>query len=98
MGAKRDHHKQHQPRSGLDRSWKEGLGKCQGERRVSHRACGGCVLGQILTAVHRYQKLVPTGTFAEPEEVAHAVSMLVQDLACNINGADIRIDGGFTIR
>jgi len=46
----------------------------------------------------RYQKLVPTGTFAEPEEVAHAVSMLVQDLACNINGADIKIDGGFTIR
>lgn len=56
------------------------------------------VLWQTLTAVRRYQKLVPTGTFAEPEEVAHAVSMLVQDLACNINGADIRIDGGFTIR
>ena len=52
----------------------------------------------MLTTVHRYQKLVPTGTFAEPEEVAHAVSMLVQDLACNINGADIRIDGGFTVR
>jgi NAD(P)-dependent dehydrogenase (short-subunit alcohol dehydrogenase family) len=52
----------------------------------------------MLTTVHRYQKLVPTGTFAEPEEVAHVVNMLVQDLACNINGADIRIDGGFTIR
>lgn len=46
----------------------------------------------------RYEKMIPTGTFAEPEEVAHAVSMLVQDLACNINGADIRLDGGFTVR
>ena len=74
------------------------MGRRQGERRVSHRVFGGQALGRILNAVHRYQKLVPTGTFAEPEEVAHAVSMLVQDLACNINGADIRIDGGFTIR
>jgi NAD(P)-dependent dehydrogenase (short-subunit alcohol dehydrogenase family) len=46
----------------------------------------------------RYQKRIPTGTFAEPEEVAHVVNMLVQDLACNINGADFRIDGGFTIQ
>jgi len=45
-----------------------------------------------------YQKKIPTGTFAEPEEVAHAVSMLVQDLSCNINGADIKIDGGFTVQ
>lgn len=42
--------------------------------------------------------MIPTGNFAEPEEVAHIVSMLVQDLACNINGTDIRIDGGFTVR
>ena len=74
------------------------MGRRQGERRVSHGVFGGQALGRLLTAVHRYQKLVPTGTFAEPEEVAHAVSMLVQDLACNINGADVRIDGGFTIR
>jgi NAD(P)-dependent dehydrogenase (short-subunit alcohol dehydrogenase family) len=53
---------------------------------------------QALITLHRYQKLLPTGTFAEPEEVAHVVSMLVQDLACNINGADIKIDGGYTIR
>jgi len=74
------------------------MGRCKGERRVSHIAFWKQELGQMLTSAHRYQKLVPTGTFAEPEEVAHAVSMLVQDLACNINGADIRIDGGFTIR
>jgi NAD(P)-dependent dehydrogenase (short-subunit alcohol dehydrogenase family) len=46
----------------------------------------------------RYQKRIPTGTFAEPEEVAHIVNMLVQDLSSNINGADIKIDGGFTIQ
>ena len=74
------------------------MGRCQGEGGVSHKPFEEQALWQTLTALHRYQKLVPTCTFAEPEEVAHAVSMLVQDLACNINGADIRIDGGFTIR
>lgn len=74
------------------------MGRCKGERRVSHIAFWEQTLWHTLTVMCRYQKLVPTGTFAEPEEVAHAVSMLVQDLACNINGADIRIDGGFTIR
>jgi NAD(P)-dependent dehydrogenase (short-subunit alcohol dehydrogenase family) len=53
---------------------------------------------QLLISVCRYQKRIPTGTFAEPEEVAHVVNMLVQDLSCNINGADIKIDGGFTIQ
>lgn len=74
------------------------MGRCKGERRVSHIAFWEQALWQTLTNLHRYLKLVPTGTLAEPEEVAHAVSMLVHDLACNINGADIRVDGGFTIR
>jgi len=59
--------------------------------RLSYRS-------QLLIYVRRYQKKIPTGDFAEPEEVAHVVSMLVQDLACNINGADIKIDGGFTVQ
>lgn len=58
------------------------------------RLVGNC----ILIFVCRYQKRIPSGTFAEPEEVAHVISMLVQDLSCNINGADIKIDGGFTIQ
>ena len=56
------------------------------------------LLLRALIDVHRYQRAIPTGTFAEPEEVAHVVSMLVQDLACNINGADIKLDGGFTVQ
>jgi NAD(P)-dependent dehydrogenase (short-subunit alcohol dehydrogenase family) len=59
---------------------------------------GRLVRSCLLIFVCRYQKRIPTGTFAEPEEVAHVISMLVQDLSCNINGADIKIDGGFTIQ
>ena len=45
-----------------------------------------------------YQAAVPTGKFAEPEEVARIVSFLCQDQALNINGDDIRLDGGYTAR
>lgn len=45
-----------------------------------------------------YQAAVPTGKFAEPAEVARIVSFLCQDDALNINGADFRLDGGYTAR
>ncbi|CZT19147.1 related to short-chain dehydrogenase/reductase [Ramularia collo-cygni] len=45
-----------------------------------------------------YQAAVPTGKFAEPSEVVRIVSFLCQDEACNINGADFRLDGGYTAR
>ncbi|CAG8060379.1 unnamed protein product [Penicillium salamii] len=41
---------------------------------------------------------IPTGKFALPEEVADAVLFLCQDSSGMINGADIRVDGGFTVR
>ncbi|KAJ5320298.1 hypothetical protein N7508_000581 [Penicillium antarcticum] len=41
---------------------------------------------------------IPTGKFALPGEVADAVVFLCQDSSGMINGADIRVDGGFTIR
>ena len=45
-----------------------------------------------------YQAAVPTGKFAEPEEVARIVDFLCRDEALNINGVDIRLDGGYTAR
>ncbi|KAJ5091771.1 NAD(P)-binding protein [Penicillium alfredii] len=45
-----------------------------------------------------FLKNIPTGKFALPEEVADAVLFLCQDSSGMVNGADIRVDGGFTIR
>ena len=41
---------------------------------------------------------MPTGKFAEPDEVARIVEFLCRDESLNINGADIRLDGGYTAR
>jgi NAD(P)-dependent dehydrogenase (short-subunit alcohol dehydrogenase family) len=43
------------------------------------------------------KSLIPTGRFAEPEEIAAAAVFLASDASNMINGADIVIDGGFTI-
>ncbi|KAL5355931.1 hypothetical protein BJX96DRAFT_171125 [Aspergillus floccosus] len=45
-----------------------------------------------------FLKNIPTGKFALPEDVADAVLFLCQDSSGMINGADVRVDGGFTIR
>ncbi|KAI9688273.1 MAG: hypothetical protein M1820_010301 [Bogoriella megaspora] len=41
---------------------------------------------------------IPTGRFAQPQEIAEAIAFLCQDGNGMINGADLRVDGGFTIR
>lgn len=41
---------------------------------------------------------IPVGRFAEPDEIARAMEWLCRDENGMINGADLRIDGGFTIR
>ncbi|KIW64854.1 hypothetical protein PV04_07160 [Phialophora macrospora] len=41
---------------------------------------------------------IPTGRFAVPDEVAAAIEFLCRDESGMINGADVRVDGGFTIR
>lgn len=46
----------------------------------------------------RHQDEIPTGRFATPAEVAAAVLYLASDAAGMVNGADLRVDGGFTIR
>ncbi|KAI0593251.1 putative short chain dehydrogenase/ reductase [Biscogniauxia sp. FL1348] len=45
-----------------------------------------------------FLRTVPTGRFVLPEEVAEAIVFLCQDSSGMINGADIKLDGGFTIR
>jgi NAD(P)-dependent dehydrogenase (short-subunit alcohol dehydrogenase family) len=42
--------------------------------------------------------LIPTGRFAIPQEIAAAAVFLASDGADMINGADLLIDGGYTIR
>lgn len=45
-----------------------------------------------------YLAAVPTGGFAEPLEVAKIVEFLCMDESRSINGADVRLDGGYTVR
>lgn len=42
--------------------------------------------------------LIPTGRFAEPHEIASAAVFLVSDEAAMINGADLLVDGGYTVK
>ena len=41
---------------------------------------------------------IPSGRFAEPEEIAAAAVFLASDEAAMVNGADLVVDGGYTIR
>ncbi len=41
---------------------------------------------------------IPTGRFAEPEEIAASAVFLVSDGANMINGADVIVDGGYTAK
>lgn len=42
--------------------------------------------------------LIPAGRFAEPEEIAAAAVFLASSGADMINGADLLVDGGYTVR
>ena len=44
------------------------------------------------------KKLIPVGRFAYPDEIAAAAIFLVSGAAAMVNGADLLIDGGYTIR
>jgi len=42
--------------------------------------------------------LIPVGRFAEPEEIAAVALFLASDDSLMINGTDLVVDGGYTIR
>lgn len=42
--------------------------------------------------------LIPTGRFAEPHEIAAAAVFLASDESAMINGADLLVDGGYTVK
>jgi NAD(P)-dependent dehydrogenase (short-subunit alcohol dehydrogenase family) len=44
------------------------------------------------------KRLIPTGRFAEPEEIAATALFLASEASDMINGADILVDGGYTIQ
>lgn len=44
------------------------------------------------------KKLIPTGRFALPEEIAASALFLSSSAADMINGADLLVDGGYTVR
>lgn len=44
------------------------------------------------------KKLIPTGRFAYPDEIAAAAIYLASSAAAMVNGADLVVDGGYTIR
>jgi NAD(P)-dependent dehydrogenase (short-subunit alcohol dehydrogenase family) len=46
------------------------------------------------SVAHAYRAGIPTGRYATPEEVANAVIYLCSDLADNITGTQLVIDGG----
>jgi NAD(P)-dependent dehydrogenase (short-subunit alcohol dehydrogenase family) len=46
----------------------------------------------------KMKQLIPTGRFAEPEEIAAAAVFLASNASDMINGADLIIDGGYTIQ
>jgi NAD(P)-dependent dehydrogenase (short-subunit alcohol dehydrogenase family) len=50
------------------------------------------------TAVLVEKALIPTGRFAYPDEIAATAVFLASDSTDMINGADILVDGGYTIR
>lgn len=41
---------------------------------------------------------IPTGRFAQPDEIAAVAVFLASDAAAMINGADLLVDGGYTVR
>lgn len=47
--------------------------------------------------IRKQEAMIPLGRFGQPREIAYAVRFLASDEAAYITGADLLVDGGFTV-
>lgn len=76
-----------------------------GGRGITVNAISPTVVETEMAEIHwggekgrRARAEIPVGRFALPREIAYAALFLASDAAAMINGANLVIDGGFTIR
>ena len=76
-----------------------------GGRGVTVNAISPTVVETEMAAIHwagekgrRARAEIPVGRFARPREIAYAALFLASEAAAMINGANLVVDGGFTIR
>ncbi|MDT7577118.1 MAG: hypothetical protein QOH17_3451 [Pseudonocardiales bacterium] len=62
------------------------------------RRVGAIMLAQGHGRGGEHKAQIPVGRFAHPDEVAAAAVFLASDAAPMVNGADLLVDGGYTIR
>lgn len=52
---------------------------------------------QVPEKVEEAKEIIPTGEFATPEDQGNAAVFLCSNLARQINGATLPVDGGYTV-
>ena len=45
----------------------------------------------------QWTSLIPTGKMGQPEDLMGAVTYLLSDASGYVTGADLRVDGGYTV-
>lgn len=46
---------------------------------------------------HKWTSLIPVGKMGRPEDLMGAVTYLLSDASGYVTGADLRVDGGYTV-